>query len=229
MGELIEAIKRRTSKPLAVITNGSLLWDGEVRAELMAADVVIPSLDAGTQDYFETVNRPCPGLCLSRVVEGLECFSREFKGRVWLEVFLLGGIFDPRIRAREIGELVRRINPFLTQLNTVARPPCESFAEPVKPEVMNELLRYFPGSSEVIADFSVQWKRTVKPVSRDGIMALLSRRPCKSKDIAAGMGLHHLETLKLLEELVREKEIEAREENHETFYMVSTQKSEGEK
>lgn len=32
MGELVEAVKETTDVPLAVLTNGALLWDGEVRA-----------------------------------------------------------------------------------------------------------------------------------------------------------------------------------------------------
>ncbi|MGE4565096.1 MAG: radical SAM protein, partial [Victivallaceae bacterium] len=113
LGVLIEAIKKLTRKPLAVITNGSLLKDAAVRAELMAADVVMPSLDAGTQEYFETVNRPCPGLLLDDVVDGLAHFSREFKGKLWLEVFLLGGSFDPVARAWEIANVTRWIRPSL--------------------------------------------------------------------------------------------------------------------
>ena len=229
IGELIEAIKKRTAKPLAVITNGSLLWDGDVRSALMPADVVVPSLDAGTQEYFEAVNRPCPGLRLDRVVDGLETFSREFKGQMWLEVFLLGGMFDPRSRAREIAELTRRIRPTLVQLNTVARPPCESFAAPVPRDVMMELPSYFSGPTEVIAEFSAKWQNTPRPANREEILNLLSRRPCKSKDVAASLGIHHLEVLKVLEELVRERVLAVTEENSETFYEVITRNTEGEK
>ncbi len=220
IGELIEAIKKRTGKPLAVITNGSLLWDEDVRSALMPADVVAPSLDAGTQEYFEMVNRPCPDLRLDKVVDGLEAFSRKFKGKMWLEVFLLGGIFDPRSRAKEIAELTRRINPTLIQLNTVARPPCESFAVPVLREVMMELPSYFSGPAEVIADFAAKWENTTRPPNREEILHLLSRRPCKSRDVAASLGIHHLEVLKILEELVRERVLAVTEENNETFYTV---------
>ncbi len=220
LGELVEEIKKRTSKPLAAITNGSMLWDEEVRAALLPCDVVIPSLDAGTQDYFETVNRPCSGLCLEKVVDGLVRFSKEFKGKMWLEVFLLAGKFDPQLRAKEIAEQVKRIHPTLTQLNTVARPPCESYAAPVEKEVMAGLLRYFPEPVEVIADFSVKWKSSERSADREEILRLLSRRPCKSDDLADSLGIHRLEALKVLEELVAEKRIGVKEEDHEIFYTV---------
>lgn len=218
LGVLIEAIKKLTRKPLAVITNGSLLKDATVRAELMAADIVMPSLDAGTQEYFETVNRPCPGLRLDDVVDGLAHFSREFKGKLWLEVFLLGGSFDPVARAWEIADLTRLIRPSLIQLNTVARPPCECFALPVSPEVMTSIRSCFPAPVEVIADFVAAPKSAVRPADRDEIIRLLMRRPCGSQDVAAGLGIHHLEALKILEELVREKAVAAVPGTNGFFY-----------
>src|SRR5512139_2562698 len=42
---VIEGIKKMTSIPVAVITNGSLLYDEEVRQDLLRADVVLPSMD----------------------------------------------------------------------------------------------------------------------------------------------------------------------------------------
>ena len=47
-----------TDVPVVVFTNGSLLWMPEVRADLAAADVVIPSLDGGDAALLDKVNRP---------------------------------------------------------------------------------------------------------------------------------------------------------------------------
>jgi wyosine [tRNA(Phe)-imidazoG37] synthetase (radical SAM superfamily) len=52
IGRLIKEIKRRTATPVAVLTNGSLLWLPAVRADLMPADLVLPSLDAGDSRLF---------------------------------------------------------------------------------------------------------------------------------------------------------------------------------
>ena len=64
LGNLIAGIKRLTAIPIAVITNGSLLWQPEVRGELAAADLVSPSLDAGDAETFRRINRPCAGSIL---------------------------------------------------------------------------------------------------------------------------------------------------------------------
>jgi len=48
LGRMIRQVKAFTRIPVAVITNGSLLYRPEVQEELMPADAVLPSLDAGT-------------------------------------------------------------------------------------------------------------------------------------------------------------------------------------
>ncbi|MGE4565367.1 MAG: hypothetical protein AB7F32_10895, partial [Victivallaceae bacterium] len=60
-----------------------------------------------------------------------------------------------------------------------------------------------------IADFVTAPESAVRPACRDEIISLLMRRPCGSRDVAAGLGIHHLEALKILEELVREKAVVA--------------------
>ena len=47
IGEIIDNIKKMTNIPVAVLTNGSLLYLSEVQEALMKSDLVIPSLDAG--------------------------------------------------------------------------------------------------------------------------------------------------------------------------------------
>lgn len=94
LGEVVAAIKARTNVPVAVLTNGSLLWSRSVRQELAEADLVLPSLDAGDEALFHYVNRPHPDLDFDQVVQGLVDFRREFRRPIWLEVFLLGGVTD---------------------------------------------------------------------------------------------------------------------------------------
>ena len=94
LGDIIRGIKAMTDVPVVVFTNGSLLWMPEVRADLAAADVVIPSLDGGDAALLDKVNRPAASLDFDRIVEGLIAFRGAFNGQIWLEVMLLGGISD---------------------------------------------------------------------------------------------------------------------------------------
>ena len=80
--------------PVAVLTNGALLYLPEVRRELAAADIVLPSLDAAREETYRAINRPLPELSLASLLEGLTAFRREYRGRIWLEVMLLKGLND---------------------------------------------------------------------------------------------------------------------------------------
>jgi wyosine [tRNA(Phe)-imidazoG37] synthetase (radical SAM superfamily) len=73
---LIAKIKRMKNIPVAVLTNGSLLWRDEVREALMAADLVLPSLDAGDDGMFQYVNRPHRDISFERMIAGLNDFIR---------------------------------------------------------------------------------------------------------------------------------------------------------
>ncbi len=78
LGDLIDNIKKRTDKPVAVITNGALLYDRDVQAELSKADIVLPSMDAYDNDSYRKINRPHGKLNFHEVFKGLEIFSKKY-------------------------------------------------------------------------------------------------------------------------------------------------------
>lgn len=82
MGEVIAAVKQLTEVPVAVLTNGSLLWDDRVRRGLAGADLIIPSLDAADDRMFRRVNRPHKALSLDLVLDGLTALRRAFAGAI---------------------------------------------------------------------------------------------------------------------------------------------------
>lgn len=204
IGRLIEGIKGVTDVPVAVLTNGSLLFRGDVRDALMAADIVLPSLDAGDEHAFRYVNRPHEDLSLEQVVEGLSVFTRRFAGQVWLEVFLLAGVTGIPSETRKIADLVRHIGPARVHLNTVARPPAEEFAWPLSAEQMLDLQRYFPARVDLVrrTDACGAPARVSGEARVEDIVDLLGRRPCTALDLAAGMGIPVPAVLKHLERLI---------------------------
>jgi len=58
IGVLIDRIKKITDIPVAIMTNGTLLYMADVRRDCRKADVVLPSLDAADEETFEKINRP---------------------------------------------------------------------------------------------------------------------------------------------------------------------------
>ena len=218
LGELIARIKRITDIPVAVLTNGSLLWRPEVRRDLAEVDLLIPSLDAGDAALFETVNRPHRSLDYAVMVEGLVRMRREFRGHFWLEVFLLNGLTGLSGQIEKLVEQVRRIGPERVQLNTVCRPPAEDYAVGLAPERMAELARLFDPPAEVISDFHGVHREPEFAAGRRDLVDLLRRRPCTAGDIADGLQMHLNAVAKYLEELVVSGEVESRRVDGLIYY-----------
>jgi len=205
LGALIAGIKRLTRVPVAVLTNGSLLWKREVRDALMEADLVLPSLDAGDEELFQCVNRPHRSISFAQMAEGIAEFTAHFGGEVWLEVFLLAGLTSADREVERIASWVAKIRPSRVQLNTVSRPPAEEFAFAVVRKELDRLARLIPGKVSVISENpKISLRTRPSGAAADGdILNLLNRRPCAVRGVALGLGLNTNEAAKRLEALGR--------------------------
>ena len=134
LGDLVREVKKLTSIPVAVITNGGLLYRPEVRRELAAADAVLPSLDAGSERLYRLINRPHSELTFERHMSGLEAFRDEYQGMLWLEIMLLDGVNDSEEALLDLAAAVRRIRPDAVHLDVPSRPPAESWVRPAGEE-----------------------------------------------------------------------------------------------
>lgn len=208
IGELIDGIKSMTNIPLAVLTNGSLLWQPEVRDTIKDVDLLIPSLDASDEMRFQHVNRPHGEISFDRLMEGLVASREVCRGQYWLEVFLLAGYTAIETEVRKIARYVDLIKPHRIQLNTATRPPAESFAEGVSHEHLAEFSSLFDPPAEVIADYHHVHGQTQFAASQDEILSLLQRRPCSIDGIAQGLNMHPNEVVKYVETLQAEKLVE---------------------
>jgi len=218
-GRLIEKIKQITDIPIAVITNGSLLFDPEVRKELLVADIVMPSLNGGDEETFKKINRPCPKITFDKMLQGLIDFRREFKGKYWLEVFLIAGVNDSDEQIEKLAACIEKIRPDKVQLNTVTRPPAEG-VQAVSKERLQQIAKKIYKNAEVIADFKSDDKVSDVKIKSDDIVEMLKRRPCSADDIAAGLKISKIETLKYIEELVKSGRIEAVKQGGSVYYKV---------
>lgn len=219
IGELIKWIRERFPLPVAVLTNGSLLGNPQVRKELMGAHVVLPSLDAGTQRVFGLINRPHPTVSFQEMVGGLETFTREFPGEVWLEILLVRGVNDHPQELEALARLVKRINPARVQLNTVVRPPAH-VGEALSFSELEALLPLFGPRAEVVA-YPTDKKARERESLREAIVETVARRPCSKEDIAKVLGLSGLEVAKYLGELLEEGRLEAVRHGNQIFYRTN--------
>jgi len=215
---LISKIKSITNIPVAVLTNGSLLWLPEVRNALKFADLVVPSLDAGSRQIFQYVNRPHPDITFKKMLEGLIRFRDEYDGKYWLEVFLIAGVTTPEIEINRLETCISSIQPDKVQVNTVTRPPAEDFAEAVPEKRLKTIAAQLYENAEVIADYRGVHKQQDFAAHQEDVLRLLKRRPCSIEDISAGLGLHRNEVVKYVDELSFEGRIRSKTQNQQLYY-----------
>lgn len=210
IGSIVRRLKEMTSIPVAVITNGALLWEEEVRNDLLDADVVLPSLDAVSPDVFGRINRPFFGIRLEKVIDGLVRFRQAYQGQIWLEILFCKGINDGPDELQRMKRVVERIHPDQIHLNTVVRPPSESFALPLTEEEMEGIRRFFGEKAKVISEFSRH--SPIGPSERvsEEILNTLRRRPLSLPDLSLSMGLSKEELETCLNPLVREGRVRTR-------------------
>jgi wyosine [tRNA(Phe)-imidazoG37] synthetase (radical SAM superfamily) len=150
IGELIYQIKKLSALPVAVITNGSLLSLPEVRQELLAADLVVPSLNAATAKVFEKIDRPDPSLKIEDVINGLAEFRKVFRGKIWLEVMLVKGINDDMSHIKKLKSAIEQIEPDQIQLNSPVRTTAEKDIEAVDKESLEKIKKLLGDKCEII-------------------------------------------------------------------------------
>lgn len=226
IGRMIEGIKALTGIPVVILTNGSLFHLPEVRRACALADVVVPSLDAGTEAVFQRVNRPEPGMTLAGHVDGLCAFRREFGRQLWLEIMLVEGVnaSDDEIAAMRVQ--VERIRPDRVQLNTVVRPPAEPDAGGVSRERLAAICGMFGGPCDVVASFSSRHagaggESARVPHSGDDVLAMIRCHPCTADDVAAGLGISREQADGYLAALTADGRIRRRTMGHGEYYEAS--------
>lgn len=225
LGDVIEHIKTMTDLPVALLTNGSLLWQKAVREQAALADVVLPSLDAAEPTQFGLINRPHPEITFESYLEGLESFRREFNGQYWLEVMLLDGCTSEPAQVRRLADCIRRIRPDRIQLNTAVRPAAEASVRALSPDRLAVLARCFEPQAEVIAEHQPPARPVKAPVSRQDLLAFLQRRPCTIDGMALGLGLHPHEVAKQLADLEARGSVRCHQRDGQIYYCLPAQPS----
>lgn len=223
IGEILAFIKQlRPNVPVAVLTNGTLFNDKEVRTSLLQADLVLPSLDAVSEEIFQKINRPAPGLLAADYIQGIIEFRKEFNGKIWLEIFILPGYNDTPEELALLKEVIQKIAPESVQLNTLDRPGTVLNLEPASHESLQQIvddwnLPYV----EIIASSK---ERKKSPSYRTDletvILETISRRPCTLEDLVSITGLHVNEINKYLDVLSGAGTIETTEQERGVFYQI---------
>lgn len=223
LADLIAGIKNITDIPVAVITNGTLLFRQDVRADCAKADVVLPSLDAVDEQTFRKINRPHKDISIENVISGLCAFRNEFTGRIWLEVFLIDNVNTAPEQIADLKDAIKRIHPDKIHLNSAVRPTAEPGLQRLAPENLKSIAQSLGQSCEVVADVSPSLLGKHTQIKAEHLLSMLKRRPCSLNDICTALAVSPDEALKYIARLKASGMVTSTQKNGTTFFQAPRQ------
>jgi wyosine [tRNA(Phe)-imidazoG37] synthetase (radical SAM superfamily) len=183
LGEIIHRVKTLTTLPVAVITNGSLLYLPEVRQELSVVDAVLPTLDAGTAVLYREINRPHPDVTFERLVDGLVAFRKEYRGKLWVEVMLVRGLNDRSQALEDIAKILQRVKPDAVHINLPTRPPAETWVQPPDDEALMRAVSILGDIAEVVHPAEGSFDLSGYENIADAVIGIITRHPMRQDEL----------------------------------------------
>lgn len=224
LGWLITETKKLTDKPIAIITNGALLYDPQVRKELLAADVILPTLDATTQELFKKINRPKRELDIEKIIKGFQDFREKYTGEIWMEVMIVAGLNDSEENIVAIKEVLDRIKCERVYVNVPIRPPAEKWVKIPTKERVIKICKILNAqnidSYEKTEGFHIDKEKNLK----EQILQTTLRHPLRESQILSMIDLPKEEIMQLLHEMETNGVIRKRVYNNRTFWVRTKQK-----
>jgi wyosine [tRNA(Phe)-imidazoG37] synthetase (radical SAM superfamily) len=206
LGRIISCIKEvtRNKYPVCVITNSSLLDKKELRKELSRVDLIIPSLDAVSPHLFDKIDRPHKAIKLNKIISGLIKLRKEFKGKIWLEIMLIGNLNDTSAEARKLKKVIAKINPDKVQLNLPVRPSGSRISFPQYQKI-KAIKKIIGPKAEIISSFYKETQKNFSDSLKKDIVNFLKIRPADLKDLTKSLGVAARDVNKYLKELLHKK------------------------
>ena len=160
LGEMINWIKDNTDVNVVVITNSGLLHDKKVRDEISRADIVIPTLNSVNEITMKKINRPKATIKMDEIKEGIKALGNEFKGKIYLETFIIEGINDSLEELDGLYDFLKDVNYTKLQLNRLDRPGTEKWVQPASFERLDFIKKYLEEKGlhdiEILGKFHIE-------------------------------------------------------------------------
>lgn len=133
---------------IAVITNSSLIWRSDVRADLALADWVSLKVDTVHSEVWRLLNRPAPTLRLDDLLGGMVIFSKEFRGTLATETMLVSGVNDADVELELLAAFLAELKPAMAYVSVPIRPPTERWVAPPAADTLNRAVQIISGKVE---------------------------------------------------------------------------------
>jgi len=209
ISKVINGIKKITDTKIALISNGILFSDHNVIDEVLECDMIMPSIDAVSEDIFNKINKPIKEIDIKKVIQGLIELRKRYNGIINLEIFIIDGINNTKDELDKLKEVILKIKPDMVQLNSLDRPPVEKWVQPVSIEKLEEIIAYWNlDNVEIIKKY--RSRNMIKNYNKDHeelILNMLGKRPCTLEDLANISGMKIVEINKYIDILEKEEKI----------------------
>ena len=183
LGQMLRAVKAFTEIPVALITNGSLLYQPDVREEVAVCDAVLPSVDAGSEELYLRINRPQPTFSFERLIDGLAAFNRHYDGHMWVEVMLIRGLNDTAPALEDLARVLRRIEPDEVHINIPIRPPAEPWVEPPDEEGLQRASAILGDVAHVVSPVDGSFDLSGCDDVVDAVIQVIQRHPMSEEEL----------------------------------------------
>lgn len=221
LGRIVTHLKSHTEKPVAILTNGALLYRSDVQNELMDIDIVIPSLDSARPESFRKINRPAAcNESIEGIIEGLRSFSTQYQGKFWLEILLAEGVNNSAADIQALRKAAGLIQPDKIQLNTVVRPPAEKTARPLTPAELRNTAQLFDCPVEIIVSLTQDRFEKFHAFDQNEVLNMLRRRPCTLEEICKALSLDPADAENEIIKLEKENLIHRTTHNDRRYYQT---------
>ncbi len=221
LGLMIDEIKKTVTIPVSVITSGALLFQEDVRNDLLSADVVLTSLDAVSEDIFRYINRPHLIVEIESIISGLKLLRKDFRGRIWLEIMLVKDINDDEEELGKIKEVADSIHADKIQLNTVTRPAGEDIPGMLTKDELEKACSFLGNTCEIISTFKrMPVQHDEKEWSKD-VLDILLKRSLSLDDIVKITGISFYKAKNRLQLMENEERIKSYHFHDTIYYMIN--------
>ncbi len=217
LGTVARELRHSCNRPLALLTNGSLLWREDVLSSLSYFDIILPTFSAFSQETFQRLHHPHSDIDVEMVKEGLLALKGIFLGEIWVELMLVKGINDNQGELSLISNFLERISPSKVQVTTVERPPAYKEGRSVDDTTLNLAKQIIGHNAQIITslpsnDLRYQCNGTAI------LLETLKRRPVRVSE-ALGLLKYEYSSLDSLWELERTLGISKVTQNGQEFYI----------
>ena len=205
---------------IAVITNGSLIWQPEVRKTLNQADWVSLKIDTLNEATWQLIDSPHHQLKLSNILEGMMTFAQEFTGTLVTETMLVKNVNVEETDAIEIADFLQRLNPNKAYFLIPTRPPA---IPSVRIPTQDELNRFYQiisskiSNIEYLTNYEGNVFTSTGNITED-LLSITAVHPMR-KEAVLELLANNQADWKIVEELIRTKQLIETEHEGHLFYV----------